>query len=143
MNFLIVALGGAVGSIFRYSISLIPIKTTFPFLTLITNILGAVLIGFIVGVSSKKGLSSNTNLFLKTGVCGGFTTFSTFSNDTYMCLADFDSYVDRQSDVAKAFEDKELWGRMSLVNTANAGMFSADRSVEEYVKDIWNIKKVK
>ncbi|MBF0715160.1 fluoride efflux transporter CrcB [Gemelliphila palaticanis] len=86
MNFLIVALGGAVGSIFRYSISLIPIKTTFPFLTLITNILGAVLIGFIVGVSSKKGLSSNVNLFLKTGVCGGFTTFSTFSLEAYNLL---------------------------------------------------------
>ncbi len=61
-------------------ISLIPVKTTFPFLTLVTNLIGAVLIGFIVGiVSSEQGVSTNRVLFWKTGVCGGFTTFSTFS----------------------------------------------------------------
>ena len=38
---------------------------------------------------------------------------------------------------------KIIWVQMSLINTANAGIFSADRSVEEYAKDIWNIKKVK
>ncbi len=80
MSFLFVALGGALGAIARYAISLIPIKTEFPVLTLITNIIGAVLIGFIVGiVSNKNDVSDNTVLFWKTGVCGGFTTFSTFS----------------------------------------------------------------
>ncbi len=80
MNFLFVALGGAVGAMGRYAISLIPVKVDFPLLTFITNILGAILIGFVVGVaSSKDGVSDNTVLFLKTGVCGGFTTFSTFS----------------------------------------------------------------
>ena len=79
MGFLFVALGGAVGAMGRYAISLIPIKTTFPVLTLITNIIGAVLIGFIVGiVSDNNEVSPNTVLFWKTGVCGGFTTFSTF-----------------------------------------------------------------
>lgn len=49
-------------------------------LTLVTNILGAILIGFIVGITDKKAdVSPNTVLFWKTGVCGGFTTFSTFS----------------------------------------------------------------
>ena len=48
MNFLFVALGGAVGAMARYAISLIPLKTEFPFLTLITNVIGAILIGFIV-----------------------------------------------------------------------------------------------
>ena len=47
MNFLFVALGGAVGAMARYAISLIPLKTEFPFLTLITNVIGAILIGFI------------------------------------------------------------------------------------------------
>lgn len=80
MNFLSVALGGAIGAMGRYAISLIPIKTEFPILTLITNIVGAVIIGFIVGiVSEKNDVSPNWVLFWKTGVCGGFTTFSTFS----------------------------------------------------------------
>ena len=80
MNFLFVALGGALGAVLRYAISLIPVKTEFPILTLVTNIVGAVAIGFIVGiVSEKESTSPNTVLFWKTGVCGGFTTFSTFS----------------------------------------------------------------
>ena len=84
MNFMFVGLGGALGAIGRYAISMIPIKTEFPFLTLITNILGAVLIGFISGmVSAKQDVSQNTVLFWKTGVCGGFTTFSTFSLEAY------------------------------------------------------------
>ena len=84
MGFLFVALGGAIGAVGRYAISLIPIKTGFPVLTLITNILGAVLIGFIVGiVSDNSKVSPNTVLFWKTGVCGGFTTFSTFSLEAF------------------------------------------------------------
>ncbi len=84
MEFLYVALGGGLGAAGRYAISLIPVKAEFPVLTLITNIIGAVLIGFIVGVSSKKAdVSANTVLFWKTGVCGGFTTFSTFSLEAY------------------------------------------------------------
>ena len=78
MSFLFVALGGALGAIGRYAISLIPVKTDFPVLTLITNIIGAILIGFIVGiVSNKDNASDNAVLFWKTGVCGGFTTFLT------------------------------------------------------------------
>ncbi len=83
MNFLFVALGGAFGAAGRYAISLIPVRTGFPTLTLVTNIIGALLIGFIVGVADSKELSKNTVLFWKTGVCGGFTTFSTFSLEAY------------------------------------------------------------
>ncbi len=84
MSFLFVALGGALGAVARYTISLIPVKTTFPLLTLITNIIGAILIGFIVGITDKReNVSPNSVLFWKTGVCGGFTTFSTFSLEAY------------------------------------------------------------
>ncbi len=84
MSFVFVALGGAMGATARYAISLIPVKTQFPILTLATNILGAILIGFIVGIADKKAdISPNTVLFWKTGVCGGFTTFSTFSLEAY------------------------------------------------------------
>lgn len=87
MNFLFVALGGAIGAMGRYAISLIPIKTEFPILTLITNIAGAVMIGFIVGiVSEKDDVSPTTVLFWKTGICGGFTTFSTFSLEAVKLL---------------------------------------------------------
>ena len=83
-GFIWVAFGGALGVVCRYAISLIPVKTTFPILTLVTNLIGAVLIGFIVGiVSSKQDVSANSVLFWKTGVCGGFTTFSTFSLEAF------------------------------------------------------------
>jgi CrcB protein len=66
MNFLFVALGGALGAVARYAISLIPVKTDFPILTLITNILGAILIGFVVGITSnRESVSDNTILFLE------------------------------------------------------------------------------
>lgn len=85
-KFLWVGLGGALGAILRYSISLLPLKSSFPFLTLITNVIGAFVIGIVVGLFEKHYLSSNINLFLKTGVCGGFTTFSTFSLETLTLL---------------------------------------------------------
>ena len=93
MGFLFVALGGACGAAGRYAISLIPVKTTFPILTLVTNVLGAVLIGFVVGFAAgKSDVSENSVLFWKTGVCGGFTTFSTFSLEAFQ-LIESKSYV--------------------------------------------------
>ena len=87
MSFLFVALGGALGAMGRYAISLIPVRTGFPILTLATNILGALLIGFIVGLTEKReGISPTAVLFWKTGVCGGFTTFSTFSLEALALL---------------------------------------------------------
>lgn len=77
---LFVGLGGAVGAVFRYLLCLVPNKSDFPFMTLSVNLIGAVAIGIITGFAIVKGnISRNTLLFLKTGVCGGFTTFSTFS----------------------------------------------------------------
>lgn len=79
MNLIFVALGGAVGALLRYSIGLIPYSAPFPILTLIINFLGAVIIGVVAGASEVKDVNSSLSLFIKTGVCGGFTTFSTFS----------------------------------------------------------------
>lgn len=52
------------------------------------NVLGAILIGFVTGLAAKRGLSAAGLVFLKTGVCGGFTTFSTFSLEAYNLFAD-------------------------------------------------------
>mgnify|MGYP002801095064 CR=1 FL=1 len=85
-GFVCVGLGGALGAMLRYAISLIPFKGGFPVLTLITNVLGALAIGMIAGAAARRGLPQNAVLFLKTGVCGGFTTFSTFSLEAYNLL---------------------------------------------------------
>ena len=77
-----VALGGAVGAVGRYGISLLPWKGAFPLLTLATNFLGAVAIGFLSGLFSQRLLGERGKLFWQTGVCGGFTTFSTFCGET-------------------------------------------------------------
>ncbi len=84
---LLVGLGGGIGAILRYLLSTIPLKSSFPFMTLLINIAGAILIGMIVSLSMKQDIvSPQTVLFLKTGVCGGFTTFSTFSLESVTLL---------------------------------------------------------
>lgn len=86
MNIIFVGSGGAAGAILRYGLSLLPNKTDFPIWTLLTNLIGAVMIGFIAQLAVKKNLPAGAVLFLKTGVCGGFTTFSTFSLEAYTLL---------------------------------------------------------
>lgn len=85
-GFVFVGLGGAVGALLRYAVSLLPYRGTFPVLTLVTNILGALAIGLIAGAAAKRQAPEGLILFLKTGVCGGFTTFSTFSLEAWQLL---------------------------------------------------------
>ena len=59
--------------------------------------------------------------------------------DSYMLLADFDSYSTVQQEVGRAFGDSPRWGRMSVLNTARSGKFSSDRTIREYCRDIWDV----
>lgn len=85
-NILIVALGGAAGSVARYLLSstLQGMSTTvFPIGTMIVNMIGCLLIGLFTSIGGEHyGLSPAMRLLLVTGFCGGFTTFSTFANET-------------------------------------------------------------
>ncbi|MBO4705413.1 MAG: glycogen/starch/alpha-glucan phosphorylase [Spirochaetaceae bacterium] len=63
--------------------------------------------------------------------------------DVYYVLADFDSYVKAQEQVAKAYTDRKRWAKMALLNIARSGKFSSDRTIEDYVRDIWKLKKLK
>ncbi|MDE6412903.1 MAG: fluoride efflux transporter CrcB [Eubacterium sp.] len=85
LNCLFVGLGGFIGAVLRYLISLIPIKNpeSFPVNTFVINIAGAFVIGCIAfAVSKNEHIDPKLLLFLKVGICGGFTTFSTFSLET-------------------------------------------------------------
>ena len=62
--------------------------------------------------------------------------------DTYFILKDFRSYAQAQENVEKAYRDKDRWAKMALLNTASCGKFTSDRTIEEYVRDIWHLEKV-
>ena len=58
-------------------------------------------------------------------------------NDEYFVLRDAESYAQAQNKLGKLYRDKEKWNRMSLINIANSGIFSSDRTIREYMEDIW------
>ncbi|HOO27611.1 MAG TPA: fluoride efflux transporter CrcB [Lachnospiraceae bacterium] len=85
INCLFAGIGGFIGTVCRYLIGLIPLEHSsgFPFKTLMINITGAFLIGLITAAAAKnKALSPQLVTMLKVGICGGFTTFSTFAYET-------------------------------------------------------------
>jgi starch phosphorylase len=62
--------------------------------------------------------------------------------DTYFILKDFDSYAKAQEEVEKAYEDEAGWTKKAILNVANVGKFSSDRTIQEYVNDIWHLDKM-
>ena len=69
-----------------------------------------------------------------------YLLYSNRVSDPFMCLADFAFYADAHRKMREAYEDRERWNRMALVNIAKAGYFSSDRSIKEYADNIWHIK---
>jgi len=62
--------------------------------------------------------------------------------DPYFILADFRSYAEAHERVTAAYQDKARWARMAMMNTACSGKFSSDRTIREYVDEIWHLEKV-
>ena len=69
-------------------------------------------------------------------------TQDTAKADTYFILKDFRSYAEACEKINEAYRDSKSWNRMAILNTACSGKFSSDRTIEEYVRDIWHLKKV-
>ena len=103
------------------------------------------------GYSPMQYYNNNTELrealdFIGKGIAGQpfdniYTTLKT--HDTYMALADFADYRNAQQKASALYRDRDNWNKMSLTNIAKSGIFSADRSIEEYAKNIWHLNKVK
>lgn len=93
---IVVGMGGFIGAVCRYLIGLITVKESFvfPIKTFIINILGAFIIGIVAALALKNdALSPRVVLFLKVGICGGFTTFSSFALETGDLIKNGNIYV--------------------------------------------------
>jgi CrcB protein len=96
-NLLLVFLGGGIGSVLRYGTiigmaRLLP-KTVFPWGVLTANVLGSFILGFLFALPTMKEKGSGPWLFAATGVLGGYTTFSTLSNDSWLLLLNQHSWL--------------------------------------------------
>ena len=100
----IVGCGGAIGSVARYSVSIL-MPMTFPLSTVVVNIVGCFILGYLTSLFSKNRMSPLFILFLGTGFCGGFTTFSTFASETVFLL---------QTSVPMAFAYVMLSGALGI-----------------------------
>ena len=119
-NLLLVALGGAGGSVLRYMLS--NINTSFPWGTFAVNVLGSFLIGLLVGLMSKGVLSPEMKLLLVTGFCGGFTTFSTFANESFSMMKAGDFLLTALYVGASVIIGiLAVWGGMTLSNISIRG----------------------
>ncbi len=86
-----VGIGGAIGSILRYLLTTFISSSRdseFPWATFLINVVGSFAIGLVYSLSARNLIGSDLRLLLATGLCGGFTTFSTFSTETFVLLRD-------------------------------------------------------
>ena len=69
--------------------------------------------------------------------------YSLKNHDNYMALADFADYRKAQQTASELYRNRDKWNKMSLTNTAKSGIFAADRSIEDYARDIWKVEPIK
>jgi CrcB protein len=98
LKFIVIGLGGGLGAVLRYGLSgLVQYwskSINFPYGTLAVNLLGCLLIGLLTGLAETRSLfSPETRLFIFVGFLGGFTTFSTFGNETFNLILSRESFL--------------------------------------------------
>lgn len=95
MSFVWVFLGGGLGSLCRYGISRMMAgwSTVFPYATLTANALSCIVLGALVALALKSDLSAGVKLFAMVGFCGGFSTYSTFTNETWQLMEGGDLWL--------------------------------------------------
>ena len=88
MHFLYVFIGGGLGAVTRYGLSLLiaPSSKGFPYQTLAANVVSSFILGYLMAHFVGKDYTTQTKLLLATGFCGGFSTFSTFSAETFQLI---------------------------------------------------------
>jgi CrcB protein len=92
LNLLVIAIGGALGAVARYLLSMLVLRasgTLFPLGTFVVNVIGCLVFGAIAGVTAQRvQISPATRLFLLTGILGGFTTFSSYAFESFVLVRD-------------------------------------------------------
>jgi len=91
LRFFIIGLGGAIGTILRYVMGGLDYRFSngvFPISTLVVNVTGSLAIGFLWGITDRFNFSPNVRMFVFLGILGGYTTFSTFSLETFNLMRD-------------------------------------------------------
>ena len=82
---------------------------------------------------------------LTDGTYGNFQALFDYlinSNDEFFILKDFDAYIAAHEEIVRRYQDKDAWARSMAMNIANSGIFSSDRTIQEYAEDIWGIEPV-
>jgi len=96
IRLLVIGLGGAIGTVFRYIVSGLDYKFSngvFPFSTMVVNVSGSLIIGLLWGIVDRFALSPNMRMFIFIGILGGYTTFSTFSLETFNLMRDGEYHI--------------------------------------------------
>lgn len=91
LRFFVVAAGGAIGTLLRYIVGGLDYRFSngvFPVSTLVVNVTGSLVIGFLWGIVDRFAISPNVRMFIFIGILGGYTTFSTFSLETFNLMRD-------------------------------------------------------